>query len=151
MQDIIKTFAAEHLFIFAIIIVICASAIVVAMTVDLISGIAKAKENHVARTSTGYKKTCAKTQKYFMSFICNICVDLIAACANIPIPIFSILWSGYCVFCEFTSVREKSWQKAEIQKQERTMRVILENKDDIAKILAELQKEKEEKEEEKRE
>lgn len=144
MQDIIKTFAAEHLYVFALIIVICASAVVVAMAVDFISGIAKAKENHIARTSTGYKKTCAKAQKYFMPFVCIICIDLIAACANIPIPIFSILWSVYCVFCEFISVREKSWQKAEIQKQERTMRIILENKDDIAKILADLQKEKEE-------
>ena len=35
------------------------------------------------------------------------------------------------------SVREKAWQKAEIRQQERTMRVLLDNKDDIAKALIE--------------
>ena len=45
------------------------------------------------------------------------------------------------MFCEFVSIREKSWQKAEIRKQEKTLSVMLENKDDIAKMIAELLKE----------
>ena len=49
-----------------------------------------------------------------------------------------MLWAAYCVFCEFISIREKAWQKAEIRKQERTMKVILENKEDIAKTLIQL-------------
>lgn len=49
-----------------------------------------------------------------------------------------MLWSAYCVFCEFVSVREKAWEKAEIRRQERTMKVILENKDDIARMLMEM-------------
>ena len=32
----------------------------------------------------------------------------------------------------------EAWKKAELRKQERTMSIILENKDDIAKMIAEL-------------
>lgn len=144
MQEIINTFAAEHLYRFALIIAICAFAIMASMLTDLIFGIRKARQNHEATTSQGFKKTCTKAQKYFSPFLVTACVDLIASCANIPVPMFSMLWSAYCVFCEFISVREKAWQKAEIRRQERTMKVILENKDDIARMIVRMLKEKKE-------
>jgi hypothetical protein len=43
--------------------------------------------------------------------------------------------------CEFKSIREKAYEKAEIRKQDRTMQVILENKDEIAKAVVEIMKE----------
>lgn len=138
MQEIINTFAMEHLYRFAIIVVICTFAIMASMLTDLIFGIRKARQNHEATTSQGFKKTCTKAQKYFSPFLITVCIDLIASCAGIPVPVFSMLWSAYCVFCEFVSVREKAWEKAEIRKQERTMKVILENKDDIARMLMEM-------------
>lgn len=138
MQEIINTFAMEHLYRFAIIVVICTFAIMASMLTDLIFGIRKARQNHEATTSQGFKKTCTKAQKYFSPFLITVCIDLIASCANIPVPVFSMLWSAYCVFCEFVSVREKAWEKAEIRRQERTMKVILENKDDIARMLMEM-------------
>ena len=110
------------------------------MGVDLFFGIKKAKENGLATTSTGFKKTCDKARKYFSPFMVTVCIDLIA-CTVLPFPVFSMIWAGYCVFCEFVSVREKSWQKAEIRKQDRTMQVILENKDEIAKAVVEIMKE----------
>ena len=64
-------------------------------------------------------------------------IDLIC-CVVIPFPVFSMFWAAYCVFCEFKSVREKSWQKAELRKAEKTMSVIIENKDDIAKLAAQI-------------
>ena len=69
-------------------------------------------------------------------------------CVVLPAPAFSMVWAAYCVYCEFKSVREKSWQKAEIQKAGKTMSVIIENKDDIAKLAAEIlfNKEKSERE-----
>jgi len=39
---------------------------------------------------------------------------------------------------KFKSVREKSWEKVELRKAEKTMSVIIENKDDIAKIMAQI-------------
>ena len=138
MNEVIQTFAVEHLYRFAFIVSLCMAAMLVAMVVDLIFGVRKAKRNGEATTSTGLKKTCDKARKYFSPFMATVCIDIIAACANLQVPIFSMLWAVYCVFCEFISIREKAWQKAEIRKQERTMKVILENKEDIAKTLIQL-------------
>ena len=138
MNEVIQTFAVEHLYRFAFIVSLCMAAMLVAVVVDLIFGVRKAKRNGEATTSTGLKKTCDKARKYFSPFMATVCIDIIAACANLQVPIFSMLWSAYCVFCEFISIREKAWQKAEIRKQERTMKVILENKEDIAKTLIQL-------------
>ena len=153
MNEVIQTFAVEHLYRFAFIVSLCMAAMLVAMVVDLIFGVRKAKRNGEATTSTGFKKTCDKARKYFSPFMATVCIDIIAACANLQVPIFSMLWAAYCVFCEFISIREKAWQKAEIRKQERTMKVILENKEDIAKTLIQLlnqeQKEGGEKDEDK--
>ena len=138
MSEVIQTFAVEHLYRFAFIVSLCMAAMLVAMVVDLIFGVRKAKRNGEATTSTGLKRTCDKARKYFSPFMATVCIDIIAACANLQVPIFSMLWAAYCVFCEFISIREKAWQKAEIRKQERTMKVILENKEDIAKTLIQL-------------
>jgi len=139
MTEIIHTFLQEHLYRAALIIALCMGALVVSMGVDLFFGIKKAKENGEATTSRGFKKTCDKARKYFSPFMVAVCIDLIA-CIVLPFPVFSMIWAGYCVFCEFVSVREKSWQKAEIRKQERTLNVLLENKDDIAKAMIEILK-----------
>jgi len=139
MTEIIHTFLQEHLYRSALIIAICMGALVVSMGVDLFFGIKKAKENGEATTSRGFKKTCDKARKYFSPFMVAVCIDLIA-CIVLPFPVFSMIWTGYCVFCEFVSVREKSWQKAEIRKQERTVSILLENKYDIAKAMIEIMK-----------
>lgn len=154
MTDIVNTFLEEHIYRFALIITLCMGAMIFAMGVDLIFGIQKAKANGEATTSTGLKKTCDKARKYFSPFLVAVSIDLIAACAGVSCPVFAMLWTAYCLFCEFVSVREKSWKKAEIRKQERTMRVLIENKDDIAKLIMEMlsqriNDEKEEEEDEK--
>lgn len=140
MTDIINTFLQEHLYRTALVIAICMSSLFVAMMVDLLYGIKKARENGEATTSRGLKKTCDKARKYFSPFMVAVCIDFIAS-AVLPFPVFSMIWAGYCVFCEFISVREKAWQKAEIRKQEKTLTILLENKDDIAKMIAEILKE----------
>lgn len=137
MTEIIHTFLQEHLYRSALVIAICMGALIVSMAVDLFFGIKKARQNGEATTSMGLKKTCDKARKYFSPFMVTVCIDLIA-CIVMPFPVFSMIWAGYCVFCEFMSVREKSWQKAEIRKQEKTISILLENKDDLAKAFAEV-------------
>lgn len=139
MAEIIHTFLQEHLYRSALVIAICMGALIVSMAVDLFFGIKKARQNGEATTSMGLKKTCDKARKYFSPFMVTVCIDLIA-CIVMPFPVFSMIWAGYCVFCEFMSVREKSWQKAEIRKQEKTISILLENKDDLAKAFAEVLK-----------
>lgn len=134
MSEALMALLDEHLYRFALIIALSMAAMVVAMAIDLIFGVRKAKENGEATTSRGFKKTCDKARKYFSPFIVTVCIDIIA-CVVVSVPIFSMIWAAYCIFCEFISVREKAWKKAEIRKQERTMQVVLENKEDIAKAL----------------
>ena len=143
MTEIIHTFFQEHLYRSALVIAICMGALIVSMAVDLFFGIKKARQNGEATTSKGLKKTCDKARKYFSPFMVTVCIDLIA-CIVMPFPVFSMIWAGYCVFCEFMSVREKSWQKAEIRKQEKTISILLENKDDLAKAFAEVLKKQQE-------
>lgn len=134
MNEALNLLMTEHLYRYAVIVALCMLAMVVAMAIDLVFGIRKAKENREATTSRGFKKTCDKARKYFSPYIVTVCIDLIA-CVVVSLPVFSMIWAAYCIFCEFISVREKAWQKAEIRKQERTMQVVLENKDDIARAL----------------
>ena len=143
MTEIIHTFLQEHLYRSALVIAICMGALIVSMAVDLFFGIKKARQNGEATTSMGLKKTCDKARKYLSPFLVTVCIDLIA-CIVMPFPVFSMIWAGYCVFCEFMSVREKSWQKAEIRKQEKTISILLENKDDLAKAFAEVLKKQQE-------
>lgn len=148
MKDVIYQFMHEHMMMHIILIALSASATIGAMAIDFASGLIKAKQRGEARTSTGYKKTAIKAQKYFSPFMVLIFIDLIC-CVVVPFPVFSMLWASYCVFCEFKSVREKSWQKAELRKAEKTMSVIIENKDDIAKLAAQILFESKQKEEQK--
>ena len=140
MDKVIQTLLTEHLYRFAVIIAVCMATMIFSMLIDLVFGVRKARRNGEATTSTGLKKTCDKARKYFSPYMVTVCIDLIAACANVPCPFFSMIWAAYCVFCEFMSVREKAWQKAEIRKQERTMRVMLENRHDLAAAIAEAMK-----------
>lgn len=137
MEETITNLLHDHMYLHIVIICLCVAGMLAAMLVDLIFGIKKAKQLGQATTSTGYKKTCEKGKKYFSPFAVLMCIDLIAS-VILPAPFFSMIWSSYCLFCEFKSVREKSWTKAELRKAEKTMNIIIENKEDIAKLMSEL-------------
>ncbi|WP_302587417.1 hypothetical protein [Paraprevotella clara] len=114
MEKAIIDFIENHMMNHIILIALCVAATIGAMAVDLVSGVQKAKQRGEARTSTGYKKTATKAKKYFTPFL-TLCFIDILCCVVIPIPVFSMLWTAYCIFCEFVSVREKSWQKEELR------------------------------------
>lgn len=137
MEEAVKYLLYDHLYKHIVIICLCVGGMLFAMLVDLVFGIKKARLLKQATTSTGYKMTCEKGKKYFTPFAVLMCIDLIAS-AILPAPFFSMLWSAYCLFCEFKSVREKSWTKADLRKADRTMNIVIENKEDIAKLVAQL-------------
>lgn len=137
MTDIIEKFVHEHMFMHIVLIALSVAAMLLAMTVDFFTGLHKAKKNGVARTSQGLKKTATKATRYFTPYMVLVGIDLIS-CVVMPFPAFSMLWAVYCIYCEFKSVREKSWEKAEMKKAQKTMSVIIENKDDIARLVADI-------------
>ena len=65
MNDIIETFIHDHLFLHLVLIAVSMTAIIIAMGIDFISGIQKAKQRGELRTSKKYKMTATKAKKYF--------------------------------------------------------------------------------------
>lgn len=113
------------------------AAVLLAMAVDLWVGVAKARKAGIATRSTGYKRTCDKATKYFFPMLCLSCIDLMA-CTLLPVPLFSLAMAAFNVFCEYRSVMENTHEKAEMRKAEKTMSIILENKDDLASAIAQI-------------
>lgn len=111
------------------------TAVLLAMAIDLVVGVAKAKKAGIARRSTGYKRTCDKATKYFFPMLCLSCIDIML-CPILPFPVFTLAMATFNVYCEYRSVMENTHEKAEIRKAEKTMSIILENKDDLAKAVA---------------
>lgn len=61
MIDIFEKFVHEHMFIHIVLIALSVAALLLAMTVDFFTGLHKAKQNGVARTSRGLKKNGHKS------------------------------------------------------------------------------------------
>ena len=141
MNDIITEFLNTHLYRLSIGIGLAYAGVILSMGLDLIFGIRKARLLGEATTSTGLKRTADKARKYFSPMLCLTIIDVMLS-VHIHVPVFTILWATYCALCEFKSITEKSWQKAELREAAKTMNVIIKNKEDIAKILAEILDEK---------
>ena len=118
-------------------IIITYGAVTVAMIVDFITGIRRAKKAKIATRSRGYKMTCTKAAKYFLPMLCLTCIDLIGT-VIMPCPAFTMIMAAFNIFCEWKSVMETTHDKEEIR--ESTFNVIIKNKDDIAKLISELLK-----------
>lgn len=111
--------------------------VLLAMLVDLIMGILKAKKAGIARTSTGYKMSCTKAEKYFLPMMCLTCIDLLAS-VILAAPFFTMAFGAFNVFCEWKSVLEKTHEKQELRDAANTMQVVVKNKEDIAQIIVDV-------------
>jgi phage-related holin len=101
--------------------------VLLSMVIDLITGVRKAKAAGVARTSEGYKRSCEKAIKYFFPMMCLSCIDLMVS-TLLPLPVMTMAMGAFNIFCEWKSVMEKTHEKEEMRKAERTMSIVLENK-----------------------
>lgn len=122
---------------FVIWLVFTYSAVVVAMIVDFITGVRKARKAGIARTSRGYKMTCTKAYQYFFPMLCLTCVDVIGS-AVLPCPAFTMIMASFNVFCEWKSVLESTADKERMRKMGLTFQAISSNKTDLAKLLKEI-------------
>lgn len=124
----------------AVWLIIIYAAMLVAMAIDFVCGVMKARKAHLATNSKGYKMTCEKMAKYYFPMLCMTCVDMIVS-GIVPLPLFTLAIAAFNIVCEFISIMEKTHEKAEMRKAEKTMNIILENKDELAKSMAEILKE----------
>ena len=109
-------------------------AVILAMAVDFVAGLRKAKKAGIASNSRGYKMTTEKAAKYFLPMLCLTCVDIMTS-VILPAPFFTMLMGGFNIFCEWKSVMESTHDKQEMRDAANTFNVIVKNKDDIAAIV----------------
>lgn len=124
MQEVFIRYAEQHLYLHIVLITLCAAAILIAMGVDLFFGIRKAHERGQPTTSRGLKMTSRKAVKYLVPFLVLSLIDIIGT-AVFTAPYLSMIWSAYCMLCEFKSIREKAWEKAEIERQDRIVQTTI--------------------------
>ncbi len=104
----------EHFFEHGMWIVLTYVLVVVAMAVDLVTGVRKSRKSGHAINSRGYKRTCRKAMNYFLPMMCLSCIDVIAS-AVVGLPVLTMVFGAYCVFCELKSVMETTHDKEAIR------------------------------------
>ena len=111
--------------------------VLVAIAIDFVSGVRKARMAGVKPRSRGYKMTCDKAVKYFLPMLCLSCIDFLAS-IFFAAPFLTMAMGAFNIFCEWKSVMESIHDKAEIREAAETMRLIIENKDDLARAIADI-------------
>ena len=112
-------------------------ALLFAMFIDFLTGLRKAKKAGIATPSRAMRKSCKKATKYFAPMLCLMPVDILAS-QFLPLPAFTMLMAAFNIYCEWVSVFEKTHTKREIHDAANTVSVIVKNKDDLAKVFAEV-------------
>ena len=134
MEIFIETMKGASLHIHAVWLALTYIAVILAMAVDFVAGLRKAKAAGIASNSRGYKMTTEKAAKYFLPMLCLTCVDVMTS-VILPAPFFTMLMGGFNMFCEWKSVMESTHDKQEMRDAANTFNVIVKNKDDIAAIV----------------
>ena len=134
MEIFIETMKGASLHIHAVWLALTYIAVILAMAVDFVAGLRKAKKAGIASNSRGYKMTTEKAAKYFLPMLCLTCVDIMTS-VILPAPFFTMLMGGFNIFCEWKSVMESTHDKQEMREAANTFNVIVKNKDDIAAIV----------------
>ena len=134
MEIFIETMKGASLHIHAVWLALTYIAVILAMAIDFVAGLRKAKAAGIASNSRGYKMTTEKAAKYFLPMLCLTCVDIMTS-VILPAPFFTMLMGGFNIFCEWKSVMESTHDKQEMREAANTLNVIVKNKDDIVGII----------------
>ena len=134
MEFLLETLKGASLHVHAVWLALTYIAVILAMSVDFVAGLRKARAAGIASNSRGYKMTTEKAAKYFLPMLCLTCVDVMTS-VILPAPFFTMLMGGFNIFCEWKSVMESTHDKQEMRDAANTLNVIVKNKDDIAAIV----------------
>lgn len=132
-----KEFLMEHFFEHGMWIVLTYVLVVVAMAIDLITGVRKSRKLGRSINSRGYKRTCNKALNYFLPMMCLSCIDVIAS-AVVGLPALTMLYGAYCVFCELKSVMETTHDKEAIRNDVRELLELGENIGEVREMMRKL-------------
>lgn len=115
--------------------------VAVAITLDLVSGWRKAKQRGEARTSFGLRRTVSKAVLYYALMLFAFMFDCIGMFFYDE-PCVTLVAAGFLIFIEAKSIFEKAHDKEKrmLNKHFEDLSILLENRDDLAKGIAELLK-----------
>lgn len=131
------------------VVVIAMIIVVLAMTVDLISGLIKAKQRGEIRSSYGLKRTLNKFVLYEGGMLIAAGIDLLIHLSHLlqlfplkaieGVPVITLVVGIYLLIVEALSVREKADQKVrdDMRKAKELLEKVI-TKEDIADILSEV-------------
>lgn len=113
--------------------------VALAIVIDLVSGVRKAKERGEARTSYGFKQTVNKVVFYYAFMLFALMFDCIGMFFY-PLPIITLVAAAFLIFIECKSVFEKAHEKdkRKFNKNAHDFSILLENKEDVIKGIAEI-------------
>ena len=134
MDFLLETFKNASLHVHAVWLALTYVAVILAMAIDFIAGLRKAKLAGKVTTSRALKMTTEKATKYFLPMLCLSCIDVLTSVV-LPAPFFTMLMGAFNIFCEWKSVLESTHDKQELRDAANTFNVIVKNKDDIAAIV----------------
>jgi len=119
------------------------SIVLLAIIIDLISGLKKAKQRGELRTSYGLQRTVRKIVTYFGALTFALMIDIIAS-YFVSFPVFTSIMAIFLIVIEGTSVYEKAdeKQRKKMADEATTLITLLEHKDDILNGIAEVLKTK---------
>lgn len=111
----------------------------IAIIIDLISGVRKAKERGEMRTSYGFKQTVNKVVLYYGFMIFALMFDCIGMFFY-SLPFVTLISALFLIFIECKSVFEKARDKdkRKFNKGMQELAILLENKDDLVKGFVEV-------------
>lgn len=134
-----KEFLVEHFFEHGVWILITYVLVTVAMAVDLVTGVWKSRKMGRRLNSRGYKRTCGKAVNYFLPMMCMSCIDVLGS-AVVGVPVLTMVYGAYCVFCELKSVLETTQDKEAIRNDLRDLLELGENIGDVKDLIRKLLK-----------
>lgn len=113
--------------------------VAVAIVLDLISGWRKAKERNEARTSYGLRRTVTKAVLYYALMLFAFMFDCIGMFFYTE-PCVTLIAAGFLIFIEGKSIFEKAHDKDKkrMNRHFEDLSILLENRDDLAKGIAEV-------------
>lgn len=94
---------------------ICYSSVIIAVAIDLISGLRKAHINGEPIHSTGLKRSCRKISDYILPLLALTLVDIIGVIFY-SAPLLTMAYAMFCVICEVVSIMERSHQKKQMRR-----------------------------------
>lgn len=115
--------------------------VLIAIIIDLISGLRKASQLGEIHTSYGFRRSVTKMVQYYGLMCFALMFDILSSLV-VSIPYFSMLASFFLVFIEAKSVFEKAQDKdrRKINENIKDLIILIENKDNLLKGVSEILK-----------